>query len=120
LRLTKLVKGVSANNFRAENRVLDTSYYIDPEIYASWSGNIAEMRTLEGDDNAWNKLYVKQNGMCTACKSPLGYLNERTLEIHHVEQVSKLSSKDPLLKSTENLVLLHKECHKAIPINYSK
>lgn len=65
-------------------------------------------------------LYNKQNGMCTMCNTSLGYLNERTLEIHYLKQVSQLDSKDLLINNVTNLVLLHKECHKTILIDYSK
>ena len=54
------------------------------------------------------------------CNTSLGYLNERILEIHHLKQVSQLNSKDKLINSVDNLVLLHKECHKTIPVDNSK
>ena len=58
--------------------------------------------------------------MCTICNTSLGYLNERVLEIHHLKQVSQLDSKDPVINNINNLVLLHKECHKTSLIDYSK
>jgi hypothetical protein len=54
------------------------------------------------------------------CNTSLGYLNERTLEIHDLKQVSQLDSKDKLINNITNLVLLHKECHKTISIDNSK
>jgi hypothetical protein len=54
------------------------------------------------------------------CNTSLGYLNERTLEIHHLKQVSQLDSKDNLINNVSNLVLLHEECYKTIPIDNSR
>jgi len=120
IRLTKMNSGVPAHDFRANNEVLNYSYYLNSEFFDKWSKRLSSKRTCNFESNLWDLLYNKQNGMCTMCNTSLGYLNERTLEIHHLKQVSQLDSKDLLINNVNNLVLLHKECHKTILIDYSK
>lgn len=120
IQLTKMNSGVPAHDFRAYNEVLNFSCYLNPEFFNKWSKKLSIKRTSNFKSNLWDLLYNKQNGMCTMCNTSLGYLNERILEIHHLKQVSQLNSKDKLINNFDNLVLLHKECHKTIPVDNSK
>lgn len=120
VRLTKLNSGVPAHDFRANNEVLNYSCYLNSIFFDEWSKRLFIKRTSNFKSNSWDLLYNKQDGLCPMCNTSLGYLNERTLEIHHLKQVSQLDSKDNLINNVTNLVLLHKECHKTIPIDNSK
>jgi len=77
---------------------------------------LIKKRFVEFKIDNYSLLYEKQNGICPRCNTSLGYLNERTLEIHHLKQVSKLNENNKFLKDIKNLVLLHKECHRIIKV----
>lgn len=107
-------KPMPVHMFRAEISVLQISYYINLELYVIWARNLFNRRQNPKTVNKWSKLYEKQGGLCVICEEPLGYLLEETLEIHHVIQVSQASEKD--VNRLSNLQLIHKSCHKTIPI----
>lgn len=118
IRLTKLNAAVPAHDFRANNFVLSTSYYINPIPHSNWWRQLNKKRSVGIKQNDWDLLYNRQNGLCPMCGTFLGYFNERTLEIHHLKQVSKFDNNSKLINDINNLMLLHKECHKTIRIDY--
>jgi hypothetical protein len=62
--------------------------------------------------NNCSLLYTKQKGVCDICKTGLGYLSAKNLEIHHFKRVADLDVNDPVLNDVKNLRLIHKSCHK--------
>ena len=102
---------VPAQTFRAENKLLDTSWYISDVEHNKWSLALAKKRSKGQGDNYWSKLYVKQGGICNICNQPLGFLLESHLEIHHIEHIKASPSKAGLLSNQQ---LIHKSCHKLI------
>ena len=113
--LCKLIKPMPAHMFRAENEVLKTSIYINPNPYDEWVTWIFEKRNVRKISNKWSELYKRQKGICVECGQSLGYLLEENLEIHHIKQVSK-SGPENQVNRLSNLVLIHKNCRKAIPV----
>jgi 5-methylcytosine-specific restriction endonuclease McrA len=65
--------------------------------------------------NNWSELYKKQRGVCSECGQSLGYLLSENLEIHHVQQVAFSNPKDRVNRLS-NLRLIHKTCHRSIPV----
>lgn len=113
--LCKLVKPMPGHRFRAKNEVLKTSFYINPNPYKEWVTWVFEKRNVGQTSNKWSELYKRQKGICTECEQFLGYLLEDNLEIHHIEQVSKLGLKDQM-NQPSNFVLIHKSCYRAVPV----
>nr|YP_010338942.1 putative reverse transcriptase protein [Erythrolobus coxiae]UNJ19014.1 putative reverse transcriptase protein [Erythrolobus coxiae] len=114
--LCKVLKPMPAHMFRASSSVLKTSVYIDSQLYEKWAADLIARRNSGKSSNNWSELYKKQRGICTECGQSLGYLLTESLEIHHIKQISKSDLKDPVNCLT-NLKLIHKTCHRSIPVS---
>jgi len=115
LLLCKLLKPMPAHMFRANNEVLKISFYISPIAYKNWALNLFTKRNVGKITNNWSELYKKQRGVCTECGQSLGYLLSENLEIHHVKQMASSGPKDRVNRLS-NLKLIHKTCHRSIPV----
>lgn len=113
--LCKILKPVPAHMFRAPNEVLKTSPYIDSAPYEEWAVNLLAKRSAGKISNNWSELYKKQGGVCTECGQSLGYLLTENPEIHHIEQISTSGPKDHVNRLS-NLKLMHKTCHRSVPV----
>ncbi len=115
LLLCKLNNPIPAHMLNPSVKLLNTSYYLDVQPFVQYNNDIIKLKSLKTNNNNWTVLYEKQNGICSICKNPLGYLTQSSLEIHHVKFVSSAKTKEELsqLNSIDNLQLLHKTCHKS-------
>ena len=114
--LCKRSKPVTPQMFRANSEVLKTSFYIDSKPFEKWSTNMFKLCNIGETSNKWSELYKQQKGICVVCDGSLGYLLEENLEIRHINQVSKWDSSKEGVNKLKNLQLVHKSCHRGIPV----
>jgi RNA-directed DNA polymerase len=115
--LCKLNTPVPAHMFKTSPKLRSTSKYVCGQEHTGWHERIVSLRSQSWSNN-WTELYKRQKGLCPLCKGSLGYLLEENLEIHHKETVAKaartgvrgITSQE--INGLENLLLLHKTCHK--------
>jgi hypothetical protein len=58
-RLMKLNSGVPAHDFRANNEVLNYSYYLNSTFFDKWSRRLSIKRSSNFDSSSWDLLYNK-------------------------------------------------------------
>lgn len=112
--LCQLNSPISYTNIRPNKKLLESSYYVNPEESIKYNAKLMAFRS-NGKTcfNSWSQLYNLQRGICPICKQGLGHLLEDSLEIYRKIEVRKLPVGDPLLSDINNLQLVHKTCHKA-------
>nr|YP_010338948.1 putative reverse transcriptase protein [Erythrolobus coxiae]UNJ19020.1 putative reverse transcriptase protein [Erythrolobus coxiae] len=103
----KKVKTIVASSLVPSTSLLNTNFYLNKE---KWQVERDKRNRIRIDNNLWEKLYQRDKGVCYFCQQYLvdKQANSPEIEIHHkipwaYTQNSKIS----------NLVLAHKECHKA-------
>jgi RNA-directed DNA polymerase len=112
--LCKLNKPIPAQMFSPKKDLIESTYFVDEEIFNDYNVNIVNLRggkEVKTFDK-WSLLYNKQKGVCSICGTSLGYLISENLEIDHLKRVADLDVDDPLLDDIKNLRLVHKSCHK--------
>jgi RNA-directed DNA polymerase len=112
--LCQLNSPTSYINIRPNKKLLESSFYINPEESIKYDTKVIALRTKENtSSNKWSQLYNLQKGFCPLCNQGLGYLLKNELEICHKIKAHKLPPDHPLLKGIDNLQLVHKTCHKS-------
>ena len=98
--------------FAPSQQLLESSNYINKTLAIEWNINIIKLRKKKGSKDRWSILYEKQKGMCDICNQDLGYFVEENYEIQHKYSVHKMELKDSRVGDLENLMLVHRFCHK--------
>jgi RNA-directed DNA polymerase len=79
---------------------------LDPELSEYWTKRKTKMgKTRFAKDSKYEEIYERQNGICPICGKPIDL--EDDFELHHIIPI-----KDDGTNAKENLVFLHKHCHK--------
>ena len=104
--------------------IRNSPYYLDPYCYNSFWAKVRERRL--SNKSYYDKLYIKQKGICPKCNLPLteDFIKQEDwdkLEIHHINFIAKAYQKkgneyDKKADYTNNLQLLHADCHSEITI----
>jgi len=119
LLLCKLNTPVPVHTLKTSKELRSTSKYVDSRSHLKWYEHTMISRSKTADSsNNWTELYKRQKGLCPICNTSLGYLLEENLEIHHVECVAEAAKFYPANRKVnriDNLMLVHKTCHKGLP-----
>ena len=103
---------VSALTYRVpQNLRVIHAYHSDISKFIEWSVK-ANQQAMGPFSNRKNKLYKKQKGLCSICKTPFTeqeLFNNKT-HIHHITPIYKGGRPD--LES--NMTLVHSLCHRSI------
>jgi len=104
---SKKVKTIVASIFVPSTLLLNANYYLNKQ---EWQAERDKYSRIRIDDNLWEKLYRRDKGICYFCNKHLedeqSDLTE--IEIHHKIPWAHTQNYNP-----SNLVLAHRECHKA-------
>jgi RNA-directed DNA polymerase len=118
LLLCKLNTPVPAHTLKTSKALRSTSKYVDSSSHLIWYERMVASRSKTTDSsNNWTELYKRQKGLCPVCNTSLGYLLEDNLEIHHVGSIAnaaKTNSSSHRVNRLDNLMLVHKTCHKGL------
>lgn len=116
--LCKLNTPVPAHTLKTSKDLRNTSQYIDGLSHLEWHNSMIARRSSTADtSNNWTELYKRQKGICPLCNTPLGYLLEENLEIHHMDSIAnaiKIGQASHQVNRLDNLRIVHKTCHKGL------
>ena len=116
--LCKLNTPVPVHTLKTSKALRSTSQYVDGSSHLGWHNLMIDSRSsTAGTSNNWTELYKRQKGLCPLCNTPLGYLLEDNLEIHHVDSIAdavKTNQASHQVNRLDNLMLVHKTCHKGL------
>lgn len=103
----KKVRTVVASSLVPSTSLLNANFYLNKE---EWQVERNKRSRIRIDNNLWEKLYRRDKGMCYFCDK---YLEDEQLDSIEIEIHHKIPWANTQNSNLSNLVLAHRECHKA-------